>query len=230
MQQQCVFMKLGRLGYLQALEIQNRLSKLRLDHMAGEPVQQNPVNTLLLLEHNPVYTIGMRTKDYTLRDEDHLKALGAEFVKTNRGGLITFHGPGQLVVYPVIYLKDFKLSMREYIRKLEDTVIDMCAVAYGIEANTTKDTGIWVGEKKLCAIGVHGARYVTTHGLALNCNTDLDWFKHIVPCGIVDKGVTSLSQLMSRNVTVEEAIPPFLQSFAKNFQCELKEMIFTSEQ
>lgn len=205
----------GRLSYSAGLQLQDHLSR-----QSVEQVEQFR-NVLLLLEHEPVYTIGIRTKGYTEVEEQRLRQLGAEFHRTNRGGLITFHGPGQLVAYPIIHLKHFKPSMRWYVSMLERTIIDVC-FHLGIKvAKTTEDTGIWVGNNKICAIGVHGSRYVTTHGIGLNCNTDLSWFEHIVPCGIEGKGVTSLSKELQRDVTIEEASKVFIRSFSKVFQCDV---------
>lgn len=177
-------------------------------------------NVLILTEHHPVYTIGIRTKDYTINDEQHLRALGAEFYKTNRGGLITFHGPGQLVAYPIINLKDFEPSIRWYVCHLEKTIIDMCK-QLNLDAKTTPDTGVWIDNRKICALGVHCKRYITTHGLALNCNIDLKWFDHIVPCGLVGKGVTSITKELHRPFSIDDAIPLFLNTFRKTFNCNL---------
>lgn len=204
----------GKLHYQKGLELQKKLSSQQV-----EPYQDF-TNYLILNEHNPVYTVGIRRKNYSTQDRDNLLSLGAEFYETNRGGLITFHGPGQLVAYPIIHLKQFHPSMRWYVKQLETTIIDLCKM-FKISAKTTEDTGIWVGDKKICAIGIHGKRYITTHGIGLNCNTDLNWFNHIVPCGIEGKGVTSLSNELNRNVCVQEAIPYFLDSFSNNFQCSL---------
>lgn len=218
MSQSISIRNLGRMSYNRALEVQNQLA----NQIKKSIEENNPQKgTILLVEHDPpVYTIGIRTKDYTIKDENNLRNLGAEFYKTNRGGLITFHGLGQLVVYPILNLKLFQPSIRWYVGQIEQTVIDLCKL-YKIEAETSPHTGVWVRDKKLCAIGIHGSRFVTTHGLALNCNTDLDWFSHIVPCGIEGKGVTSLSQELGRIVTVEETIPLLLKSFSERFQCEL---------
>lgn len=210
----------GKLNYIESLRLQTKISnqKHKLDAAKFN-------NILILTEHNPVYTIGIRSKDYTIKDEEQLKALGAEFHKTNRGGLITFHGPGQLVAYPILHLKQFQPSVRWYVRHIEKTVIDMCREC-GITAKTTEDTGIWVDDRKICAIGLHASLYVTTHGLALNCNTDLKWFDHIVPCGIVGKSVTSLSRELGRDVSIEVATPMLLNSFKNNFDCQLCEIDF----
>uniref|UniRef100_A0A9J7XDQ5 lipoyl(octanoyl) transferase n=1 Tax=Cyprinus carpio carpio TaxID=630221 RepID=A0A9J7XDQ5_CYPCA len=138
----------------------------------------------------------------------------------SRGGLITFHGPGQLVCYPVLNLGCFRKSVRWYVCELERTVIKTCA-QFGIEASTSPDTGVWAGDNKICAIGIHCGRYITSHGLALNCNTDMSWFDNIVPCGIMGKGVTSLSRELGRDVPTEEAVPKLLEAFTEQFNCTL---------
>ncbi|XP_050059805.1 putative lipoyltransferase 2, mitochondrial [Aphis gossypii] len=166
------------MSYDSCLELQNRLS---------ESLKTKTINKcgyLLIVEHKPVYTVGIRQKDYNSILEDNLIKLGAEFKRTNRGGLITFHGPGQLIAYPILNLKKFNPSIRWYVANLETTIKNLCNETYGLNATTTSDTGVWIDNHKICAIGVRCSRYVTTHGLALNCNTDLSWFKHIVPCGL----------------------------------------------
>ncbi|KPP73828.1 putative lipoyltransferase 2, mitochondrial, partial [Scleropages formosus] len=207
-------LNLGLLPYAKALKVQQHYVR---QHVESPSVLRN---TVLLCEHQPVYTIGIRQTAYPAEEEERLKALGAEFFRTNRGGLITFHGPGQLVCYPILHLGYFRKSVRWYVSELERTVIGMCA-RFGIKATTSPDTGVWVGENKICAIGIHCGRYVTSHGLALNCNTEVQWFNNIVPCGIVGKGVTSLSRELGRDVTVLEATPALLQAFSENFHCEL---------
>lgn len=205
-------LRAGRLSYQAGLSLQTIIAK----RVLNDPTK----NILILTEHNPpVYTIGIRTKDYTLADELRLQALGAEFYRTNRGGLITFHGPGQLVVYPIINLKNFEPSLRWYICQIESTIIELCQ-QFGITAQRTKDTGIWVEDRKICAIGVHCSRYITTHGLALNCNTDLKWFEHIVPCGIEGKGVTSLSAELKKCVAISDVCEQFLKCFCSGFKCD----------
>ncbi|KAI4459120.1 octanoyltransferase [Holotrichia oblita] len=206
----------GVMNYMKSLALQKHIAA---QHHASD---QDGMDTIIFVEHPPVYTIGIRTKDYTEEDQVRLQQtggyVGAEFYKTNRGGLITFHGPGQLVVYPILNLKHFKPSMKWYICHIEKTVIDVCT-KFGLKANTSPHTGVWIGDNKICAIGVHGSRFVTTHGLAINCCTDLEWYKHIVPCGIKDKGVTTLTKELNRVVTVEEVMPIFLDCFKKYFNC-----------
>uniref|UniRef100_A0A1A8H0Q2 Octanoyl-[acyl-carrier-protein]:protein N-octanoyltransferase LIPT2, mitochondrial n=1 Tax=Nothobranchius korthausae TaxID=1143690 RepID=A0A1A8H0Q2_9TELE len=191
---------------------------LRLQQLYVNRHQSGPAHALLLCEHSPVYTTGIRHSPYPMLDR--LRLLGADTYRTNRGGLITFHGPGQLVCYPILNLCSFKKSVRWYVGQLEKTVISLCS-RFGVEAMTSPHTGVWVGDNKLCAVGIHCGRYVTSHGLALNCNTDLSWFQHIVPCGIEGKGVTSLSKELQRDVSVEETIPYLLDAFGDQFNCQM---------
>lgn len=210
-----------------------------VEHAPGKKKKKWPL-TFVISISCAVYTTGIRTQNDIESEEKRLKALGAEFYRTNRGGLTTFHGPGQLVVYPVLNLRSFNKSMRWYVCKLEATIIQLCK-SFGVEAGRSSDTGVWVKNEKICAIGisfvhlvsklcdyillftgVHGSRYITTHGLALNVNNDLTWFSHIVPCGIPDKGVTSLSQVSGKQLTVTSVINPFLESFSNEFECCIK--------
>lgn len=210
-------LRTGLINYTQGLNLQQRIAK-----QFNETNETQFKNVLILTEHQPVFTIGIRTKGYTQEDEQRLQNLGAQFHKTNRGGLITFHGPGQLVAYPILNLKHFQPSMRWYVCHLEKTIIDLCA-ELGLQATTSPDTGVWIGNNKICAMGVHGSRFITTHGLALNCNVDLKWFEHIVPCGLVGKGVTSLARELKRDIGTDETVPLLLNSFNKLFDCNLIE-------
>ncbi|RVE65309.1 hypothetical protein OJAV_G00134780 [Oryzias javanicus] len=205
--------RLGLLSYQEGL----RLQRVYVDrHRSG------PAHSLLLCEHSPVYTTGIRHGPYPASQLDRLRLLGADVHRANRGGLITFHGPGQLVCYPVLDLSGFKKSVRWYVSQLEQTVISACS-SLGVVATTSPHTGVWVGDNKICAIGIHCGRYITSHGLALNCHPDLSWFSHIVPCGIEGKGVTSLSRELRRHVSVHEATPLLLHAFAEHFDCQLSE-------
>ncbi|XP_017768144.1 PREDICTED: putative lipoyltransferase 2, mitochondrial [Nicrophorus vespilloides] len=214
--------RLGRINYGDAQKVQTALAQLH--HSSPN---DDTLNSMLLLEHTPVYTVGIRRKDYTEDEAERLRATGADFYETNRGGLITFHGPGQLVAYPIINLRQFKESMRWYVCHIEKTIIDLCR-KFSLDASTSPHTGVWIGDNKVCAIGVHGSRFITTHGLALNCNVDLNWFNNIVPCGIIDKGVTSLSKEANVDISVESVIPKFLDSFSDIFRCSFVE--FREEQ
>ncbi|KAA0184846.1 hypothetical protein HAZT_HAZT000798 [Hyalella azteca] len=202
----------GAVEYMRAWEVQQRLAQLLA---AAASAGQRPVHSVILLQHSPVYTVGLRSAAYSKEEEARLRSTGAQFVRSNRGGLITFHGPGQLTVY---------------VCALERTVIRTCRT-FGISAFTTPDTGVWVSDSaKICALGIHGRR-VTTHGLALNCNTDLTWFTKIVPCGLTGKTVTSMSHELGRDVTVNEVETPFLRAFSEVFECNfVEEKTYTAQQ
>jgi len=222
-------LNLGRLDYRGALSVQNQLVG-RVVKNVRSGLESG--HTLVLVEHPPVYTTGIRTRDYSLAEEERLRCLGADFVRTNRGGLITFHGPGQLVCYPVLNLRDFApesatrkslLGMKWYVFTLEQMVMDLLA-RLGVEGARSPHTGVWVGRNKICAMGVHSRDLVTSHGLALNCNTDMAWFGHIVPCGITEAGtgVTSLTRELGRSVTVGEVSESLVDQFSQTFSCEMK--------
>src|SRR5207248_8091950 len=181
-------------------------------------------DTLILLEHPPVYTAGKRWKpEHLLWAKDAMEAAGAELHFVDRGGSVTFHGPGQLVGYPI-----FDLGVRPdvvaFVRSLEEVVIRACGDA-GVEGvgRNEANSGVWAGDRKVCAIGVRVKRArVTLHGFALNCTTDLSWFDAIVPCGLGDHGVASLSDLAGREVTVEEMAPLVVRRFEDVFALELR--------
>ena len=142
---------LGVTKYSYSLQLQQHFARKLLDYHVNHSCSEAS-NTMLIQQHYPVYTIGLRSKEYMPDLQCRLEKIGAEFYQTNRGGLITFHGPGQLVAYPILYLKEFSLSMRDYVDRLENTVIDMCA-HYGIEGSKSPHTGVWVGSNKIAAIG-----------------------------------------------------------------------------
>lgn len=210
-------LRAGKMSYQDSLNLQKAVST----HLIKTDDKYK--NFLILTEHEPVYTLGLRTKNYSIDDEEKLTKLGAQFFKTNRGGLITFHGAGQLVAYPILNLKNFQPSVRWYVCHVEKTIVDLCQ-KYGIKANTTQDTGVWVEDRKICAIGIHASRYITTHGLALNCNIDLSWFSHIVPCGLEGKEVTSLTKELSKNTSIDDVTPKFIESFRNIFECSTEDM------
>lgn len=173
---------------------------------AGEAYE----NHIILCEHPHVYTLGRSGKEGNmLLSEEQLQRIGATLYHIDRGGDITYHGPGQLVCYPILNLEEFSLGLKAYVHLLEEAVIRVCA-SYGIRAGRLeKATGVWLDgdtprARKICAIGVRSSHYVTMHGLALNVNTDLRYFSYINPCGFVDKGVTSLQQELKREVSMGE--------------------------
>jgi lipoyl(octanoyl) transferase len=188
--------RLGTVPYRPAWELQDELADQRRGRRIGD--------RLLLLEHFPVYTIGRGGNDANLlATPDRLREIGAELIRIDRGGDITFHGPGQIVAYPIVELAD-PLDLRRYVRSLEEAVIGTAA-RFGVETGRLLGhPGIWVeGDRKIAAIGVRVKRGVTTHGLALNVNTDLRWFEEMIPCGIPDKGVTSLARELGAPVPME---------------------------
>lgn len=193
------------IDYKEAWKEQERLfNELLQSKMRGEAAEHNH---LLLCEHRHVYTLGQRGHDNNLLvPATTLDSLGASFVRTNRGGDITYHGPGQLVAYPICDLEQLGLGLRNYIEALEQAVIDTLA-EYGIAAGRLHGaTGVWLNpgqpgiERKICAIGVKASRHITMHGLALNVNTDMQYFGHINPCGLADKRVTSMQQELQRTI------------------------------
>ncbi len=206
--------RLGTVPYQPAWELQDELAKQRRGRRIGD--------RLLLLEHFPVYTLG-RGGDpgNMLATPERLREIGAELIQIDRGGDITFHGPGQLVAYPIVELKD-PLDLRRYVRTLEASVI-ATARTFGVQsAHLEGHPGIWVeGERKLCAIGVRVKRGVTTHGLALNVNTDLRWFDEMIPCGLPDKGVTSLARELGTAIPMDQVEDELARQLAAHFGLRL---------
>lgn len=191
--------RLGVVSYADGLELQKQLVEQR---RRGEIPDQ-----LLLLEHPPVITLGVKSRNdrsHVIATEETLEAEGVEVFETGRGGDVTYHGPGQLVGYPILDLKPDRCDVHKYVRDLEEVMI-RTAAAFGVTAGRIPGlTGAWVGQEKLAAIGVRIARWVTSHGFAFNVNTSLQHFDFIVPCGITDRGVTSLERLLGRPVPMAE--------------------------
>ena len=191
-------------------------------------------NVMLLTEHPHVYTIGKSARqNHLLTSEDELEQKNVEVFNIDRGGDITYHGPGQLVAYLILDLKDFYLDVHRYLRDLEDVIIQTLS-AYGILGERDPHyTGVWVAGKKIAAIGVKVSRWITMHGVAVNVNSDLSFFDGIVPCGISDRGVTSAERILSKKADMTEFANHFGQSFCKVFsvhpvsisQDELRERI-----
>ena len=201
--------------YARGLEIQDELVAAR---QAGRIPDQ-----LLLLEHDPVFTLGRNARsENVLFPAAALRERGFEVFETGRGGDVTYHGPGQVVGYPILDLAPDRRDVHRYVRDLEEVMIRTCA-AYGLEASRVAGlTGTWLGADKVGAIGVRIARWVTSHGFALNVATDLSAFELIVPCGIRGRGVTSLERALGRPVPLDEVMDRLAASFASVFERELR--------
>ena len=203
---------LGLVPYAAALDLQKTLVE---DRRAGRVP-----DTLLLLEHPHVITLGVKlaeARTHVVATPTMLARLGVDVVETGRGGDVTYHGPGQLVAYPILDLRPDRQDVHRYVRDLEAVMIRLCA-SYGVVAGRVAgQSGAWVDDRKIGAIGVRISRWITSHGLAFNISTDLSFFDLIVPCGIADKGVTSLSVELGCAVTVDEVADGFVQAFAAVF-------------
>ena len=211
---QCHVEQLGLVSYADGLRLQRELVAQR---KAG-----TVPDTLLLLEHPHVYTLGRNAKkENLLISAAQLVARGAQVFEIDRGGDVTYHGPGQLVGYPIMDLAQHRRDIAWYMRCLEEVFIAV-AGEYGIEAGRLAGApGVWAGNDKLVALGVHISRWVTSHGFAFNVNTDLRCFDGIVPCGLRDKGVTSLQKLLGRRVEMEEVAEKVVQHFGRVFELEI---------
>lgn len=192
-----------------------------------EMKQQVTDNYMLFVEHPHVYTLGKSGDENNLLiSNEFLKSINATYYKINRGGDITYHGPGQLVVYPILDLENFFTDIHKYLRLLEEVVIKIMADYNLTAGRSTGETGVWLAAdtkkaRKICAIGVHCSRWVTKHGLAFNVNADMSYFQHIVPCGITDKAVTSLDKELGKKVDMKEIKQKFKKYFVEVFECEL---------
>jgi lipoyl(octanoyl) transferase len=213
---------LGRMDYRACWDLQKALQQQLIEEKLAarsNPALARSNDVLLLVEHPHVYTLGKSGKQtHLLRTEEELRALDATFVPIDRGGDITYHGPGQLVGYPILDLDRHFTDIHKYMRFLEEVFIRVLS-EYGIEAGRKEGlSGTWVGEAKITALGVKCSRWVTMHGFAFNVQPDLSYFGHIIPCGIIGKDVTSLSELLGRNVPMEEVKPIVVEKFAEVFQ------------
>jgi lipoyl(octanoyl) transferase len=250
--QEVFFKDLGQMPYKEAWDYQEKLlqknvtTKAHLRNLAEELTSQSPnqkstvtqatpddsLSTdhhLLFVEHPPVYTLGKSgNAENVLLSEENLKARGIEYFHTNRGGDITFHGPQQIVGYPILDLEKFYTDIGKYLRSVEETII-LTLAEYGIKGDRSSgETGVWIDpaikgkERKICAIGVRSSRWVTMHGFALNVNTDLNYFNFIIPCGIQDKQVTSIEKELGKRVDFEDAKRRVKRNFEKVFDVKLK--------
>ncbi|MHC1724919.1 MAG: lipoyl(octanoyl) transferase LipB [Syntrophobacteraceae bacterium] len=213
----CRFCRLGRVDYLDAWTLQKELAQAVA---AGEP------NILLLLEHPPTYTLGARGGEANMRvPRETLELGGAAVYNVDRGGDITFHGPGQLVGYPILNLKKLGLGIRQYLRSIEEVIIQTLASYQVVSGRSEGFTGVWTEDEKIAAIGIKiTAKRITQHGFALNVNTELTYFRQIVPCGITDRGVTSLSNILGREVPLAEIAARTGNAFASVFEKKMVEI------
>lgn len=217
------------MGYQQAWDYQEKLLQENLVLKKGAS-NGTPATThhLLFVEHPPVYTLGKSgAMENVLISDDERAAKGIQFFHTNRGGDITFHGPEQLVGYPILDLEKFYTDIGRYLRALEEVIILTLAEYDLVAGRSPGETGVWLDalvkgrERKICAMGVRCSRWVTMHGFALNVNTKLDYFNHIIPCGIQNKSVTSLKAELGRTVPMRDVKEKVMRNFAKVFAVQL---------
>jgi len=242
--QPVIFRDLGKMDYRSAWDYQEGLLqenvKVKSIVNSQESIVTNPLSTndyrlstqhyLLFVEHPPVFTLGKSGNiNNVLLSEERLKANGIEFYKTNRGGDITFHGPQQIVGYPILDLEKFDTDIGHYLRNLEEVII-LTLAEYGLKGDRSKgETGVWLDpgvrgkERKICAIGVRCSRWITMHGFAFNVNTDLNYFNYIIPCGIQGKQVTSLKKELGREIDLAKAKEQVKRNFEKVFDVALTE-------
>lgn len=225
--------ELGTKDYLETWNYQEELFQGILEiksHNRRNDLEDPTPNYLLFVEHPHVYTLGKRgSLDHLLINEAEIKAIGATYYAINRGGDITYHGPGQLVGYPILDLENFFTDIHKYLRMLEEAIIRAIA-DYGIKGERAEgETGVWLDvntpfARKICALGIRTSRWVSMHGFALNVNTDLSYFDKIVPCGITDKSVTSIKQeLNGKEVSLAEVQKKVQDNFMELFEAVLKE-------
>ena len=209
--------KLGKLDYKEALDIQERMHQLRKDDKVDD--------TLLLVEHPPVLTIGRRGEEANIiLAIEKLKSMGVNIYDVNRGGDVTYHGPGQIVGYPIMNLNNYGKNIKQFVGNVEKVFIRLLEKEYGIIAHTGNKeyTGVWVEDEKITAIGFAIKRWVTMHGFAFNVNTNLEHFKWIVPCGITDKGVTSVQKITGQAQNLERLNDLVIKYFCEVFDAQVE--------
>ena len=203
-------------------DYQNQIIETKLNNRKNNISSITP-NFLLFVEHDHVYTLGNSGNENNLIfDKKRLEEMGIKYHKTNRGGDITYHGPGQLVCYPILDLENFYRDIHKYLRDLEDVIINTLDYFNISASGNSKETGVWLdvgkpSERKICAIGIKVSRWVTMHGLALNVNTNLSYFNGIVPCGISEKGVTSISNELNKTIELDLVRKVLTENFLKKF-------------
>jgi lipoyl(octanoyl) transferase len=205
---------LGSTDYEPVWKLQREINLYKQSHKSED--------IILLTQHNHVYTLGKSgDRDHLLINSDELQKENISYHEIDRGGDLTYHGPGQLVCYPILDLKNFYMDSHKYLRDLEEVVIRTLK-SYGIDSQRDEGyTGVWVGAEKICAIGIKITRWITMHGLALNVNNDLQYFDNIIPCGIFHKGVTSMKKILSREIDFEELMGKVVKSFGEVFESEM---------
>jgi len=222
------FFDLGHSDYREIWDLQKSLQQGLIEQKKARRQGIEPeteMNDLLLfVEHPHVYTLGKSGNSaHLLKGIEELSSIQAEYIEIDRGGDITYHGPGQIVGYPILDLDRHFTDVHKYLRFLEEVIIRTC-LEYGIEAGRIDGlTGVWVGDKKICAMGIRCSRWVTMHGFALNVNTDLSYFNHIVPCGISNKAVTSLSELSGTTISEDEVKVHMKKHFSEVFEVTINE-------
>lgn len=229
------FSDLGAMDYKTAWDYQEKLLQQNLkikSSVHSDALEAggdaSTTNYLLFVEHPPVYTLGKSGKpEHILISRAQMEEKGIQFFHTNRGGDITFHGPQQIVGYPILDLEKFYTDIGRYLRDLEEVII-LTLAEYGVQgARSAGETGVWIDasvkgrERKICAMGVRCSRWVTMHGFALNINTDLDYFTYIIPCGIQNKKVTSLKEELGREINTEEVKEKLKRNFEKVFKVHI---------
>jgi lipoyl(octanoyl) transferase len=228
MQRQVIFEDLGRRSYKEIWDYQEQLLKHNVEQKSTKPEALPTQDHLLFVEHDPVYTLGKSGKEaHILINEEQRAAKQVEYFHINRGGDITFHGPGQIVGYPIFDLEQYKTDLGWYLRSLEEVII-LTMAEYGLKGERSAgETGVWLDttikgkERKICAMGIRCSRWITMHGFAFNVNTDLSYFGNIIPCGIVDKQVTSLEKEIGKKVDLKEVQEKLLSNFERVFDVKI---------
>lgn len=208
-----LILKLGTEPYKKIWDLQHQIHRMRVNSQIND--------VLILLQHNHVYTLGkVAKKNHLLLDEKLLIEQGIDLFEIDRGGDITYHGPGQIVGYPIIKLNKLYEDVHRYLRELEEVIIRVLN-EYNVRAYRIPEyTGVWVNDEKISAIGIKISRWVTMHGFAFNINTDLEFFDKIIPCGIFDKGITSLKKILGKNVDLDEVENFLIKHFVDVFKYE----------
>jgi lipoyl(octanoyl) transferase len=210
---------IGRTRYADAWALQQRLWQLRHSGMIGD--------VLLINEHEHVYTLGKSSdENHLLASDEELKSAGTDIFRIDRGGDVTYHGPGQIVGYSILDLHNYFLDIHRYLRSIEEVLIRVLA-SFGVKAGREEGmTGVWVEGEKIAAIGVKVSRWITMHGFALNVNTDLSRFNRIIPCGIFHKGVTSMEKIAGRTFELDSVEKVLIDSFSEVFGCSVRQISF----